>query len=52
MKTTPEEAIENMTVIDALYRASGLSPREQLGANVNTKVEVYYRGVGLDCRAG
>ena len=28
VKTTPEEAIENMTVIDAIYRAAGLSPRE------------------------
>jgi predicted dehydrogenase len=28
VKTTPEEAIENMTVIDAIYRAAGLSLRE------------------------
>jgi predicted dehydrogenase len=28
VKTTPEEAIENMTVIDAMYRAAGLSLRE------------------------
>ena len=28
VKTTPEEAIENMTVIDAIYRAAGLSRRE------------------------
>lgn len=27
VKTTPEEAIENMTVIDAMYRAAGLSIR-------------------------
>ncbi|MEY8016641.1 Gfo/Idh/MocA family protein [Mycobacterium servetii] len=27
IKTTPEEAIENMTVIDAMYRAAGLSIR-------------------------
>jgi len=27
VKTTPEEAIENMTVIDAMYRAAGLSVR-------------------------
>jgi len=26
--TTPEDAIENMTVIDAMYRAAGLSLRE------------------------
>jgi len=28
VKTTPEEAIENMTVIDAMYRAAGLSLRQ------------------------
>ncbi len=28
VKTTPEEAIENTTVIDAMYRAAGLSLRE------------------------
>jgi predicted dehydrogenase len=28
VKTTPEEAVENMTVIDAIYRAAGLSLRE------------------------
>ncbi|MGA8545220.1 MAG: Gfo/Idh/MocA family oxidoreductase [Mycobacterium sp.] len=28
VKTTPEDAIVNMTVIDAIYRAAGLSPRE------------------------
>ncbi|MGO9098366.1 MAG: Gfo/Idh/MocA family protein [Mycobacterium sp.] len=28
VKTTPEEAIENMTVIDAMYRAAGLALRE------------------------
>jgi hypothetical protein len=28
VKTTPQEAIENMTVIDAIYRAAGLSLRE------------------------
>jgi predicted dehydrogenase len=28
VKTTPEDAIENMTVIDAIYRAAGLSIRE------------------------
>ncbi|MCV7100287.1 Gfo/Idh/MocA family protein [Mycobacterium palustre] len=28
VKTTPAEAIENMTVIDAIYRAAGLAPRE------------------------
>jgi predicted dehydrogenase len=28
VKTTPEEAIENHTVIDAIYRAAGLSLRE------------------------
>jgi predicted dehydrogenase len=28
VRTTPEEAIENMTVIDAIYRAAGLSLRE------------------------
>ena len=28
VKTTPEDAIENMTVIDAIYRAAGLSLRE------------------------
>jgi predicted dehydrogenase len=28
VKTTPADAIENMTVIDAIYRAAGLSPRE------------------------
>ena len=28
VKTTPEEAIENMTVIDAMYRAAGLPLRE------------------------
>jgi hypothetical protein len=28
VKTTPEEAIENITVIDAIYRAAGLSLRE------------------------
>jgi predicted dehydrogenase len=28
VKTTPEDAIENMTVIDAIYRAAGLSVRE------------------------
>ncbi len=27
VKTTPEEAVENMTVIDAMYRAAGLSIR-------------------------
>ncbi|MBO0675912.1 Gfo/Idh/MocA family oxidoreductase [Mycolicibacterium sp. S2-37] len=28
VKTGPEDAIENMTVIDAIYGAAGLSPRE------------------------
>ena len=28
VKTTPQDAIENHTVIDAIYRAAGLSPRE------------------------
>lgn len=28
VKTTPKDAIENMTVIDAIYRAAGLSIRE------------------------
>jgi predicted dehydrogenase len=28
VKTTPADAIENMTVIDAMYRAAGLSLRE------------------------
>jgi predicted dehydrogenase len=27
VKTTPEDAIENMSVIDAIYRAAGLSIR-------------------------
>jgi predicted dehydrogenase len=29
VKTTPEDAIENMTVIDAIYRAAGLPLRQQ-----------------------
>ena len=33
VKTTPEDAIENMTVIDAIYRAAGLSLRAGLNAN-------------------
>jgi predicted dehydrogenase len=28
VKTTPEDAVENMTVIDAIYRAAGLALRE------------------------
>jgi predicted dehydrogenase len=28
VKTTPEDAVENMTVIDAIYRAAGLSLRQ------------------------
>jgi predicted dehydrogenase len=28
VRTGPEDAIENMTVIDAIYRAAGLAPRE------------------------
>jgi predicted dehydrogenase len=28
VKTTPEDAVENMTVIDAIYRAAGLPLRE------------------------
>ncbi|WP_255382422.1 Gfo/Idh/MocA family protein [Mycobacterium sp. E2699] len=28
VKTTPQDAVENMSVIDAIYRAAGLSPRE------------------------
>jgi predicted dehydrogenase len=28
VKTTPEDAIENMSVVDAIYRAAGLPPRE------------------------
>jgi predicted dehydrogenase len=28
VKTTPEEAVENMTVIDEIYRAAGLPLRE------------------------
>lgn len=28
VKTTPAAAVENMTVIDAIYRAAGLSPRQ------------------------
>ena len=28
MKTTPKDAVENMTVIDAIYRAAGLPVRE------------------------
>jgi predicted dehydrogenase len=28
VKTTPEEAIENMTVIDSMYRAAGLPLRQ------------------------
>jgi len=27
VKTTPEDAIENMTIIDAIYRAAGLPLR-------------------------
>jgi predicted dehydrogenase len=28
VKTTPEDAVENMTVIDAIYRAAGLPLRQ------------------------
>jgi predicted dehydrogenase len=28
VKTTPEDAVENMTVIDGIYRAAGLPVRE------------------------
>jgi predicted dehydrogenase len=28
VKTTPEDAVENMAVIDAIYRAAGLAVRE------------------------
>ena len=28
VKTTPDDAVENMTVIDAIYRAAGLPLRE------------------------
>ena len=28
IKTTPQDAVENMTVIDAIYRAAGLQIRE------------------------
>ena len=28
VKTTPEDAVENMTVIDGIYRAAGLRSRE------------------------
>jgi hypothetical protein len=28
VKTTPEDAIDNMTVIDAIYRAAGLPLRK------------------------
>ena len=28
VKTTPRDAVENMTVIDAIYRAANLPPRE------------------------
>jgi hypothetical protein len=28
VKTTPGDAVENMSVIDAIYRAAGLSLRE------------------------
>jgi predicted dehydrogenase len=28
VKTTPQDAVENMSVIDAMYRAAGLSPRK------------------------
>ncbi len=28
VKTTPEDAVENMTVIDAIYRAAGLPLRK------------------------
>jgi predicted dehydrogenase len=28
VKTTPQDAVENMTVIDAIYRAAGLPLRE------------------------
>jgi hypothetical protein len=28
VKTTPEDAIENMTVIDGIYRAAGLPLRQ------------------------
>jgi predicted dehydrogenase len=28
VKTTPEAAVENMTVVDAIYRAAGLPLRE------------------------
>jgi hypothetical protein len=28
VKTTPEDAVENMTVIDAIYRTAGLPLRE------------------------
>ena len=31
VKTTPEEAVETMTVIDEIYRAAGLPPREPTG---------------------
>jgi predicted dehydrogenase len=32
VKTTPSEAVENMTVIDAIYRAAGLPVREPAGS--------------------
>jgi len=28
VKTTPEDAVENISVVDAIYRAAGLSLRE------------------------
>lgn len=28
VKTTPQDAVENMTVIDAIYRAAGLPLRQ------------------------
>ena len=31
VKTTPEDAVENMEVIDAIYRTAGLPLREPVG---------------------
>ena len=46
VKTTPEDAVENMTVIDAIYCAAGLrlaSPAERTKQNVSDGVPTRYR---------
>ena len=48
VKTTPQDAIENMTVVDAIYRAAGL-PLRQAGLYANPFAQLALRATCGGC---